>query len=72
MNNEIHSFQKDSNKVQRLMDQNEVAEILHISPKTLEYYRYKGLGPVFVKMGKLVRYRETDVFDYIEQLGQEV
>ncbi|PLX98405.1 MAG: hypothetical protein C0623_12070 [Desulfuromonas sp.] len=65
MNNEIQ------NKTQRLLDQNDVAEILHISPKTLEYYRYKGMGPRFVKLGKLIRYKENDVFEYIEQLGME-
>ena len=65
MSNEIQ------NKVQRLLDQNDVAEILHISPKTLEYYRYKGMGPRFVKLGKLIRYKESDVFDYIEQLSME-
>ena len=71
MKNEIQSYQNDSNRSQRLLDQQDVAEILHISPKTLEYYRYKGMGPRFVKLGKLVRYKESDVFDYIEQLGQE-
>ncbi len=72
MSNEIHSCHKDSNKAQRLLDQNDVAEILHVSPKTLEYYRYKGMGPRFVKLGKLIRYRETDVFEYIEQLDAGV
>lgn len=53
----------------RLLDQNEVAVILCLSPKTLEFYRWKGLGPRFVKMGKLVRYRESDVKAYVENLG---
>lgn len=52
----------------RLLDQNEVAVILCLSPKTLEFYRWKGLGPRFVKIGKLVRYRELDVQTYMDQL----
>jgi predicted DNA-binding transcriptional regulator AlpA len=52
----------------RLLDQKEVAEILCVSPRTLERWRWKDLGPRYVKVGSLVRYRECDVQDYIEQL----
>ena len=54
---------------ERLLDQLEVAEILKVSPKTLEYWRWKKFGPRFVKVGKLARYRECDLCDYIEQLS---
>lgn len=54
---------------ERLLDQIEVAEILSVSPKTLEYWRWKKCGgPQFVKVGKLARYRSSDVDSYIEQL----
>jgi predicted DNA-binding transcriptional regulator AlpA len=55
-------------KQNRLMDQREVAEILCVSPRTLEQWRWRDLGPRYVKVGSLVRYRECDVQDYIEQL----
>ena len=53
----------------RLLKQDEVAEMLSVSIRTLEYWRSKGnSGPRFVKVGKLARYRESDVKAYIEQL----
>ena len=55
---------------ERLLDQLEVADILRISPRTLEYYRWKKIGPKFVRLGKLCRYRSSDVEEYIEQLTQ--
>lgn len=52
----------------KLMDQSEVAEFLGISTKTLEYYRWKKIGPQFLKIGKLARYRKCDVIAYIKFL----
>jgi predicted DNA-binding transcriptional regulator AlpA len=73
MNTECESYQGDSAKGQdRLLNQNEVAAILCLSPKTLEYYRWKGGGPNFVKMGKLVRYRESEVQRYIQSLEKGI
>lgn len=39
----------------------EAAQILGLSPATLEVWRCHGGGPVFVKMGRAVRYRYTDL-----------
>lgn len=52
----------------KLLDQNEVAEYLRISVKTLEYYRWKKVGPKYLKIGKLARYRKCDVIAYIKFL----
>ncbi len=55
----------------RLMGQKEVAEILCLSVKTLEFWRWKNAGgPKWVKVGRLARYRESDVRMYVEQLGK--
>ena len=49
-----------------MLDQNEVAEMLKVSPKTLEYWRYKGGGPKYIKVGKkLARYLMDDVNEFI-------
>ncbi len=61
----------NNGKMDRLLNQLRVAEILSVCPKTLEYWRWKGGGPVYIKVGKLVRYRESDVQAYIEQLACE-
>lgn len=37
------------------------AEILGLSHRTLERWRFEGQGPVFRKFGKLVVYAETDL-----------
>lgn len=52
----------------KLMDQKEVADFLNISEKTLEYYRWKKVGPRYLKIGKLARYRKCDVIAYIKFL----
>lgn len=56
----------------RLLDQNEAAKILSVSPLTLECWRWKGgKGPKFVKLGKLCRYRESDLYAYIMELANK-
>ncbi|MFB2714658.1 helix-turn-helix transcriptional regulator [Marinobacter shengliensis] len=34
---------------------------------TLEQQRYRGVGPKFIKVGKLVRYRKSDLIEYLDQ-----
>ncbi len=57
-------------QVERLMDQEEVAEVLKVSTKTLEYWRWKGIGPKYIKVGRLARYLESDVQDFINHLSK--
>ncbi|MDD3668963.1 MAG: helix-turn-helix domain-containing protein [Alphaproteobacteria bacterium] len=45
----------------RCLKTSEAAEFLGLSPKTLKSYRADGLGPHFVKFGKMIRYRLSDV-----------
>ena len=56
----------------RLVDQEFVAEYLGISTKTLEYYRWKKMGPRYLKIGSLVRYRKCDVVAYVVRLMEEL
>lgn len=49
----------------RLMDQREVAEYLHVAVKTVENWRYIGKGPAFTKAGGGVRYRRRVVEAYL-------
>ena len=50
-----------------LMDTRQAAEVLKISPKTLERMRVEGRGPAFVKVGRCVRYRESDILVFVER-----
>jgi len=49
----------------RLLTQSEAARLLRLSERTLERLRVSGGGPVFVKAGRLVRYREADLETWI-------
>jgi len=50
----------------RLLNTQEAANILHISPDTLTVWRAVGRYKLkFVKVGRAVRYREQDILDFI-------
>jgi excisionase family DNA binding protein len=49
----------------RLLTQKESAALLRLSERTLERLRLQGGGPVYVKAGRLVRYREADLEAWI-------
>lgn len=45
----------------------QAAEVLNISPRTLEAWRQKGIGPPFIAYSsRCVRYRETELLRWIE------
>jgi hypothetical protein len=50
----------------RLLITKEYAERRHCSPRTIERERTAGTGCSYVKIGRLVLYRETDVEAFIE------
>jgi predicted DNA-binding transcriptional regulator AlpA len=58
----------NNNKVEQLLDTNEVSKILGLSCKSLANSRYKGCGLKipYIKIGKLVRYKRSDIENYIE------
>ena len=45
----------------RLLTQSDVAKLLRLSERTLERLRLQGGGPLYVKAGRTVRYRESDI-----------
>jgi predicted DNA-binding transcriptional regulator AlpA len=51
--------------VDRLLDQRDAAKVLGVSVRTLERYRVTGMGPRFCRLGRLVRYRECDLEDWV-------
>lgn len=52
--------------MQRLLNQIQAAQALGISPRALERHRTMGTGPTFVRVGRLVRYREEDLTSFVE------
>jgi len=57
--------QEDMTMQTQLLDQGEAAKRLRLSERTLERLRLSGGGPCFVKAGRSVRYRETDLEAWI-------
>ena len=43
------------------MTQEQLADRWHISPRTLEQWRWLGKGPKFLKIGARVLYRNEDI-----------
>lgn len=44
-----------------MITQEQLADRWHMSPRTLEQWRWLGKGPKFLKIGARVLYREQDV-----------
>ena len=51
----------------QLYNEKETAKLLSMSVKTLQRYRYTGGGPIYVKLGKSVRYKESDIAKYVSE-----
>ncbi|MBI4968988.1 MAG: helix-turn-helix domain-containing protein [Rhodospirillales bacterium] len=49
-----------------LLTENEVAYLTRQSPRTLQALRLRGGGPVYLKLGRLIRYRSGDVRAWLE------
>lgn len=48
------------------IDESALAARLGVSRSTLQSWRYAGRGPRFIKLGRLVRYRSSDVDAYLQ------
>ena len=47
--------------------QNDLSERWHLSPRTLERWRWEGIGPKFLKIGGRILYRIEDIEAYEEE-----
>ena len=50
---------------EKLYTVKEAAHFLGLSKSTLDKWRVYGKGPVFIKMGRCVRYRQEDLHKYV-------
>jgi predicted DNA-binding transcriptional regulator AlpA len=50
-----------------LLNEHQVAASLGLSVKTLRTWRWRGNGPQFLKVGRLVRYRSSDILAWQER-----
>ena len=49
-----------------LMPEAEAARLLAVSQRTLQAWRLRGGGPLFVKAGRAVRYRRRDLISWMD------
>jgi len=62
---------RQSAKLNELLDQNQAAQFLHVSPGTLSVWRSTGRYSIpFIKVGRSVRYRFTDLIAWLESRTQ--
>ena len=54
-----------------LYSKKQVSELLQISDKTLDLWTSKGFGPKPIYLGRLVRFRKSDVEAFVELLSEE-
>ena len=52
--------------LQRLLSRGEVESTFGISKRFLELAACNGVGPAFIKVGRLTRYRVQDLLDWIK------
>jgi predicted DNA-binding transcriptional regulator AlpA len=49
----------------KLLTEKDVAPILGVSVYTLQRWRVRRVGPRYVKLGRAIRYRMSDLLDFI-------
>jgi excisionase family DNA binding protein len=56
----------------RLLTVQELADLLQVPTKTIYTWRYKGVGPPAVPMGRYLRFRTEDVVEWLEERADDV
>ena len=49
-----------------LLDENNAAEMIGCSVALMRKWRTLGIGPAYVKVGRLVRYRRADIESFLD------
>lgn len=57
---------------QRLLTEKEVAKILNLSVKTLQTWRHKSKNINYVKIGRSVKYKFSEVQKFINSSSSEI
>ena len=56
---------EDFSSIKHLIDERDAAKALCCSVAALRKWRLLGRGPVYCRVGRLVRYAEADLADYL-------
>jgi excisionase family DNA binding protein len=52
---------------EELLTQQQLADELQVSLRTLERWRQQGIGPAFIQVGRSPRYRRSDINTWLDQ-----
>lgn len=53
--------------VREVQTTTQAANYLGVSKQRLEIWRHQGKGPRFIKLARMVRYRKSDIDEFLEQ-----
>ncbi len=62
----MHSL-SNTNEPDSLLTEAQASHLLNLSVRTLQAWRGQGRGPRFVRAGRAVRYRSTDLVSWIKE-----
>lgn len=54
-------------ETERFLSERELAQLLNIKSETLRNWRWDRKGPIYIKIGTNVRYRMSDINDFINK-----
>ena len=54
-----------------LLNELQAAEFLGVTPKCLQAWRVRGGGPHYLKLGRLVKYSQSDIDVFIEKCRRQ-
>jgi hypothetical protein len=57
-------IQKGSVDQDKLLTEIQAADLLRMSSRTLQAWRGQGVGPPFIRAGRAIRYRRSDVMSW--------
>ncbi|MHB8368812.1 MAG: helix-turn-helix domain-containing protein [Leptospirales bacterium] len=53
--------------INKLLTNGEAAEYLGMSPDTLPRWRWAGIGPAYLKVGRSIKYRRADLEAFLNE-----
>jgi excisionase family DNA binding protein len=64
------SVEATKSPLSRLLTVGDLADLLQVPPKTIYTWRYKGIGPPAVPVGRYLRFRAEDVASWLEDRAE--
>ena len=54
-----------------MLNTTEAAKFLTVTKASLEAWRFKGIGPAYIKVGNAVRYQQSDLEEFLRKGRRE-